>query len=279
MNYEIIKKELSAYNQTHVQVFIKYLKHLETETDKQGKIKNYWFAKNVTEQNAIELFNKVALDNLYIDGETITLGYKGKLLVTYNYQAYKNLVINAYPESAFDMQNVYKGDDFSFRKESGKVLYTHKINDPFSTKKEIIGTYCIIKNNRGEFLETLNMEEIAKMKKTATTTNVWDTWESEMILKSVIKRACKRHFKDIVRNVEAIDNENYDLELAELNEKDMEVREKIIKAKTREELGVIYNTNKNSFSNSVKLLELCQARIKEIEEEKNAEKKENLENK
>lgn len=268
MNYEIIKKGLSEFNSTHVEVYVKYLKQLETEKAKDGKLKNYWFAQNVTDQSAIELFKKVALDNLYIDGETITIGYKGKVIVTYNYQAYKNLVLNIYPESTFDMQNVYKGDEFSFRKESGKVMYSHKITDPFATNREIIGTYCIIKNSRGEFLETLNLEDIKKMRATATTQAVWDAWETEMILKSVIKRSCKRHFKDIVRNVETLDNENYDLELSSLNDKDIEIRKLIENAETQEAIAQIYRDNQNIFSDKSILIKLCGERKNEILKQK-----------
>jgi len=50
----------------------------------------------------------------------------------------------------------------------------------------------------------VDVEAIASIytKAVATTKNIWNEWESEMVLKSVIKRACKRHFRDIVVNVE-----------------------------------------------------------------------------
>lgn len=230
MNYIEIENRLKDYNREPsgkiaVENYISYLKKVETDKDrKTGEIKNKWFFY-VKEKQLIELFKKVANDGLYIDGETITIqSMGGSLTINYNYQAYKNKLLCVYPETTFDIQNVYEGDSFKFQKKSGVVEYTHEMGDPFKTDKKIIGCYCVIKNSRGEFLEILNMDEIAKMRAVAKTQTIWNEWESEMILKSVMKRACKRHFRDIVMNIEKHDNENYDLdkknepELPELTE-------------------------------------------------------------
>mgnify|MGYP003671166801 FL=1 len=162
------------------------------------------------------------------------------------------------------MQIVRQGDTFEFKKESGKVIYTHVFGSPFKLKDKTIGTYCVIKNNRGEFIEFLNMDEVAKMKKVAKTKNIWNTWEDEMILKSVIKRACKRHFKDIVTNMENIDNENYDLENVNL---DSDVQTKIEQAKTPKELMNIYTLNKGKLEDEVAFLNLLSDKRKELENE------------
>jgi|GEM_PF-1184691 len=252
MNYETIKQGLTSYDNIHVGNYIGYLKFLESEKKTDQTVKNPWYARQ-TEDQLIDVFKKVASDNVFIDGETITIGFRGKLLVTYNYQAYKNLVLNVYPETLFDMQNVHEGDTFSFNKESGRVIYSHKINDPFALDKKIIGTYCIIKNSRGEFLETLNMQDIEKMKAVATTKNIWNDWQSEMVLKSVIKRACKRHFRDIVVNVEKIDNESNDLE--RVNVEDL-VQDKIEKATSFSELEKIYKSEKDSVKDKVNFMRL-----------------------
>ena len=224
VNYNTIAAKLANHDKDEVNRYINYLRFVESDKTRDGKSRNAWFAY-VKEDQLIDIYNKVSIDGLSIDGETITIQYKGKLIVSYNYQAYKNKVMKVYPESKFDIQIVNEGDVFSFRKESGRVLYSHEITDPFNKKPEIIGTYCIIKNSRGEFLETLNMTEIAKMKKVATTQNIWNEWFSEMILKSVIKRACKRHFRDITSNIDRIDNDNYDLEKLKEPEIDHEKQE------------------------------------------------------
>lgn len=264
MNYEALKKELSNFPQGEVGIYIQYLKKLETEKDKDQQIKNKWF-RFATQDQFVELYKKVALDGLFIDGETITLQFKGNLMVSYNYQAYKNKLLKIYPETKFDIQNVYKGDEFSFKKESGQVKYSHVISNPFADNKEIIGCYCIIKNNRGDFLETLNLQEIEKMKKVAKTTKIWDEWFSEMTLKSVIKRACKRHFKDITTNIEILDNENYDLDLVNL---EVEVREKIDEATSEEDLTKIYNEYLSKVTDEPAFLTQLTAKKVELKKQK-----------
>lgn len=213
MDYAKLKIELQKYDSyDEVDVYFNYLKKLETEKDtKTGDLKNKWF-QYFTEKQAADLFRKVNIDGLFIDGDTIILQFKGSVMLSYNYQAYKNKLLNIYPETLFDIQNVHEGDKFAFKKESGKVIYSHEITNPFETDKKIIGCYCIVKNSRGEFIETLNMDDIKKMRAVAKTDFIWKAWEGEMILKSVIKRACKRHFKDLVVNIEKTDNEDYDLE-------------------------------------------------------------------
>lgn len=262
MNYNLIFSGLSEYNKVNVEIYVNYLKFLEKDKKKDNTLTNPWFTY-FKDDEAIEIYKKVAKDNVFIDGETITLSNRGKIIVSYNYQAYKNILLNVYPESTFDIQIVNKGDDFSFFKDSGKVVYSHRINNPFATQKEIIGTYCIIKNSRGEFLETLNMEDIAKMRAVAKTKNIWDEWESEMVLKSVIKRACKRHFRDIVVNVEKLDNENYDLNLVNV---DSIVQSAIEKATKFDELSKIYKENVNSVSDKVNFIRLLGERKEQLME-------------
>jgi len=263
MNYPELKSLLCGYDLQKVEIYINYLRNLETDKGRDKQLKNKWFSFFKASQ-AAAIYKKVAIDNIYIDGETVTLTNKGKVMATYNYQAYKNKLLNVYPESMFDLQIVKEGDVFEFRKISGKVVYNHKITNPFKTDLKTIGTYCVIKNNRGEFIEFLNMQEIAKMKKVAKTKNIWESWEDEMILKSVIKRACKRHFKDLVVNIESIDNDNYDLTLVDI---DSEVQAKIEAAKTPKELTDIYTLNKGKVKDETAFLSLLSEKRKEIENE------------
>lgn len=268
MDYNKITNGLKEYNQVEVKVFVNYLKELETAKDRQsGKPKNPWF-KYFTPEQAIDLYKRVALDNLFIDGDTITLTFKGKVIADYNYQAYKNRLLNVYPETLFDMQNVCAGDKFEFRKESGRVIYKHKLSNPFADgEQEIIGTYCIIKNNRGEFIETLNKTEIEKMKNVAKTKNIWNNWYGEMVLKSVIKRACKRHFKDKFTNIEALDNQNYDLDLVDVP---FDLQAEIEKCGTLDELEAFYRENKNSVEDETNFIRLLGERKQELLKEQNA---------
>jgi len=262
MNYNQIKSGLTGFDTPEIDRYINYLKYLETEKEKDGTLKNKWFVY-FKEKDAIDIYTKVAIDNLCIDGETITLQFKGRVMVSYNYQAYKNRLLNIYPESMFDIQIVNDGDEFSFHKENGKVIYSHKIKDPFNPSPKIIGTYCIIKNKRGEFLETLNMTDIEKMKSVAKTKNVWDQWFSEMVLKSVIKRACKRHFADITTNIEKIDNENYDLNLVDF---DSNIEKKINEATDFKTLSKIFKDEKSNVTDEVKFVRLLTDRKIELME-------------
>jgi hypothetical protein len=134
---------------------------------------------------------------------------------TIDYHTFKNKLLESYPESLIDIQLVYKDDSFNFSKENGKVIYNHIINKPFENNKKPIGGYCVIKNRLGEFIELMNEEEILKCKAVAKMKNIWNTWESEMYLKTIIKRACKRFFYDIVKEIDDKDNEDYDLSLIE----------------------------------------------------------------
>lgn len=204
MDKKQIKERLEKYDENQVNNYLVYLASLEK--DKNAR---QWIGK-VKDAELAQAFKKVNQDGLVIDGESVTLQFRGKLLISYNYQAYKNKVIVRYPETKFDIQLVHEGDSFNFNKASGSVIYNHTVADPFGDDKTIIGAYCIIKNDRGEFLETINQTEIRKMRAVAKTQSIWNTWEGEMIMKSVIKRACKRHFNDLVESIEKIDNENYD---------------------------------------------------------------------
>jgi hypothetical protein len=124
------------------------------------------------------------------------------------YKAFKNKLYMVYPETVIDLQLIREGDTYNFAKQDGNVIYTHDLADPFeATERKIIGAYCVIRNSRGEFLETLNSTDYAKMRNASKTPSTWDKWQSEFYLKSVIKRACKRHFNDVTKALEDKDNE------------------------------------------------------------------------
>lgn len=210
MNKEKIKEILSDYNPQHVERYATYCVRLSLELDKVTKQpKNKWILSKTDEQLA-EYFRRVDSEGLVLDGEHITLQSTG---ITFDYIAYKNKMFLSYPESQVDVALVYKGDDFSFSKESGAVKYTHNIIDPFGQKDaEIQGGYCVIKNKRGEFLTLLNKEDIEKHRKVAKTDYIWQMWFKEMALKTVIKKAVKQHFADIYQGIDEVDNENYSLD-------------------------------------------------------------------
>lgn len=215
-----------------VDVFINYIKSLKKDD------KTAW-AKTTSENDFEAIFKKVANTGMFIDGDSITLAsMKGKLVVNYDYHAFKNKVLLTYPDTIFDFGIVYEGDDYSFSKENGKVAYSHKINNPFKTDKKIVGAYGIIKNSRGEFVETINMQDIEKMKKTSKMCFIWDSWFDRMVLKSVIKRICSVNFKDIVADVDSLDNEANDPNRVSIPQNILDVIEN---AKTQKDLSDIHS--------------------------------------
>lgn len=178
-------------------------KKLAEKKEENGK----WVAKNNYAADFLLQSIAECVDNDFaLDGINYTL--TGNRMYMPTYKAFKNKLYMVYPDTVIDLQLIRDGDTYSFAKESGAVVYQHNIGDPFESKqRNIIGAYCVIKNKRGEFLETLNQEDYQKMRDGSKNPKLWDKWESEFWLKSVIKRACKRHFNDITAAIEEKDNE------------------------------------------------------------------------
>lgn len=245
MKKEKIIELLKVYNTQDVEKFASYLIKLEKEIDrKTNKPKNLWI-QGKKEETFTPLFERVHAQGLVFDGEHVTLQSTG---ICYDYVAYKNKMLIAYPESKIDMNVVYEGEDFSASKENGTIIYSHKIGNPFNRKQEnIVGAYCIIKNKRGEFLTTLNIDDINKHRKVAKTDYIWRSWFVEMALKTIIKKACKLHFADIYLKIEEQDNENYNLENP--LDLDFKIKSKIDEIKNINELQDFYKTNKDIVEN------------------------------
>jgi hypothetical protein len=173
-----------------------------------GKDANKRPVSNNDDQQLMALAIKFWNMGILIDGVDAVITGRNMAMVTFN--GYKNKVLRTYPETEFDIQLVREGDTFSFSKESGHITYSHKISDPFGTGDgKIIGAYVVFKNKRGEFLEALNRADYEEMKKQSKQTQLWGKWESEFWLKSVIKRAAKRHFYDVVAEIDKNDNDDY----------------------------------------------------------------------
>lgn len=261
---------LKDYQPEKVEQFATYCCKLSLEKDKQtGTLKNEWITKKSAEQLAV-YFKRVAVDEgLFLDGVNITLTNRG---IQYDYKAYKNKLLLVYPESIIDNQLVYKDDVYKFKKENGKVIYTHEINNPFEQKDDdVVGCYCIVKNRRGEFIVTLGLEDIAKHRKVAKTDKIWKEWFKEMCLKTVIKKACSVHFADVVTNMVEIDNEaNCDLD----NPLSIAIDEKaeIDAIQSLVVLRTFYNKHKDKFTKNPELLKYIQKKQAELKEKEGENK-------
>lgn len=212
-----MKNLLSAYKGNEVEVFVKYVDKIKKE---QVKKNNQWVLKNPWANNKpdvwfADLFKKNALTGLLFDGIHITINQHG---LSYDYIAYKNRLLIAYPETQISFSEVYKDDKFTFSQTEKGVTYTHEFSNPFNRDtRNIIGAYCVIKNKRGHFLTLLDKVEIEKHKSKAKTQYIWNEWELEMIYKTVIKKGTRIHYEDIYQEVNEEDNKNIDLEQKDIN--------------------------------------------------------------
>lgn len=257
MTKQGIIDQLKEYNQEQVEKFAAYSIGLKHKRKKDGSTENPWIQNRTSEEMAI-LFKRVAQDGLVFDGTHISLQSTG---ISYDYVAYKNKMLLAYPESKIDVALVYDGDEFNFAKESGSVIYSHSIKDPFNQdNSKIIGGYCVIQNKRGDFLTLLSKDEIEKHRKVARQDYIWKEWFKEMALKTVIKKACKQHFSDIYESIEEKDNENYNLDNP--LELDITYKQEIDALKTLDELKAYYNANKGKGKDFEKYIAMKQKDLK-----------------
>ena len=191
--------------------YASYLVALEKEKNKKtGQPKNPWI-RFKTEQELVDLFHRVKNQGLMFDGKHVTLQARG---ITYDYIAFKNRMLLAYPESKIDVQLVYEGDEFDYAKINGDITYQHTPINPFSqTDDKVIGGYCIIQNKRGNFITTQTKADITKARKVAKTDHIWRSWFVEMALKTIIKKAVKFHFDDLYSDIIDEDNKENDVDL------------------------------------------------------------------
>jgi hypothetical protein len=231
---------LKEYESVDVERYASYCLRLFLEKNRNtGAPKNAWMQKR-SESALADLFKRVALEGLVLDGEHVTLQSTG---VTYDYIAYKNKMYIKYPESIIDVSLVFKGDTFNFKKVDGQIEYSHDIGHPFNQKdSDVEGAYCVIKNRRGEFITLLSGEDLVKHRKVAKTDYIWSQWFKEMCLKTIIKKACKQHFADIYQSIDEMDNENYDLDNP--LDLDLKYKQEIEAIQTKSELQEYYSKNK-----------------------------------
>jgi len=197
---------------SEINKFMAYIQGEQTKerAAKAKKSDAYTPVLNNTDIQLYTMFFKFWGLGLTIDSINVVITGRGMALPTFH--GYKNKVKQIYPDATFDVQLVREGDKFSVAKESGSVVYSHDISDPFADETpKIKGAYCVIKFGGNEYLETLNKRDYTEMRGASKNQSTWDKWESEFWLKSVIKRACKRHFNDITVELDKVDNEMFGL--------------------------------------------------------------------
>lgn len=237
-------------NKQEVENFAAYCMRIKTEIDKKTNNPKNPFMQYKTAQDLADSFKQVKNEGLIFDGDHITLQSTG---ISYDYIAYKNKMLLVYPESVVDIQLVYNGDDFSVQKDTGHVMYKHVIKNPFNQKDtDLVGGYCVIKNKRGEFLTTMSKDEITKHRNVAKTDMFWQKWFKEMVLKTIMKKACKMHFDDIFSSMEEEDKANFDLEKPINIE--TQWKQEVEEITTIDELKEYYLANKGRGSDFAKMI-------------------------
>jgi hypothetical protein len=183
----------------------------------KGQYTNIWLW-NCDKNYFDNIINKLSKINLPLDGKHVTLTSRG---ITLDYIAYKNKFLSIYPNAEIDFDLVYNDDEFFIKKENGKVLYQHKIGNPFSKKREnLIGAYCVIKiQSRGEFQVTLDLEELKKHEQLSNMKYLYSQWWVELYKKTIIRKALKFHFEDDFEDFNKIDDEGMDNDFNNLKPK------------------------------------------------------------
>lgn len=169
-------------------------------------------AQRHSEMELYSLVTKYLNAGTNLDGTNVILTGKNMAMITFH--GYMNKVKQLHPDVFFDVQLVRDGDEFKFAKESGSVIYTHNIGDPFGNT-DIKGAYCVVKlnnDNGDESLELLNSRDYEEMKSKSRNIRGWNDWPTEFWRKSVIKRACKVYFAEEIAELDKIDNADYGIE-------------------------------------------------------------------
>ena len=214
-----MKNLLVGFPKEEVEFFIDYVAKLKNakvlnRKTNQWENRNEWALKKNDAWFA-DLFKVNSHTKLRFDGDHITINQNG---LSYDYIAYKNRLLVAYPETKLSFSEVYKDDVFNFSNNSDGVVFKHEIGSPFSRNtNDIIGAYCVIKNSRGQFLTLLDKNEIEKHRAAAKTDSIWKLWYVEMVYKTVIKKATRIHYEDIYTVMN--DEDNKEIELSSLPEK------------------------------------------------------------
>ena len=267
-NYKQLRELLKDFDEVKINDLCLYLENLQNDKDKDKNFKCKWFAF-LSPELVAKFFKKAISEGLWIDGKHIVIENRGgRIGLSYDYIAYKNKLLNIYPEAKIDFDVVYKDDEFNFQKKDGKVFYSHKLNNPFSNEDvDLIGAYCVIKINTGEFLITLDRVEIGKIRAKAKTNTVWNEWFRDMCLKSAIKKLVSKHFNDIYTSI--IEEDNQDSNIENPIDLEQEIKEQIDNIETIEELNKYYQDTKSKVSNTKSFIEMLSIRKADIKNHHN----------
>ena len=212
-DFQTLLKDYSNENKTdsYIKSFKNIVYQIASATNKDKDYTNKWLwskKANYLDQVIYDL-DRIGLE---LDGKHITLTVRG---ITYDYIAYTIKLKKLFPNAAIDVELFFEGDTFEIQKESGKVVYTHKIADPFTyNRTKLKGAYCVLRvPNIGEYHITMSIEDLKVHENLSNMKYLYDKWWRELYKKTVIRKCLKVHFEQEFEELNDIDNESMGYEL------------------------------------------------------------------
>jgi len=196
---------------------------------------------------------------------------KNKCILEFSYMGLVAILRDNNCIKSISSHIVYGDEDFEYNIGENKIIHKPKYskNESEHNKREIIGCYSRATLNNGEnSFEFMAMWEIEKVKRLSESSNskfsAWNTWQDEMIKKTVIKR----HFKMLISinptealstalNLESdyVIKEEKKPVLQEFLFNDDEVEEKIEEVEVEKENGFEYDLSNMSEEEIEKVLQ------------------------
>lgn len=145
--------------------------------------------------------------------------YKNEATLAPSYKGYVNRLKQSL--EGFDIQTFiwFEEGEFSDSSKDGVASYEYKPKPKNRTRSDYVNALgCAVyisyweHGEKKAVVEVIGKEEIAKIKSKAKTAKVWSEWFGEQMKKATVRRACKLRFSLITDDLDALDNEHYDLE-------------------------------------------------------------------
>lgn len=121
----------------------------------------------------------------------------------------------------FDIQTFiwFEEGEFTDTSTDGVASYSYtpaaknRVRDDY---RNAVGCACYITywimGEKRSVVEVIGAREIGTIRSKAKTQKVWNEWLGEQMKKAVVRRACKMRFATITDDLDAVDNEHYDLD-------------------------------------------------------------------
>jgi phage RecT family recombinase len=228
-----MSNEITNYNKIKSLVSDeKSVKHYATVLGNQTQAEKYLNTalQYILKNRKIQLCNPQSVKNCVYDAVNMKLYLDSRqhaYIIPYNNEATLQVGWRGYVAKLKEANQtidvrvgvIWPEDTFSISESTYIDTYELKRGKPFrSDYHNVSGTFCLLSytigNQKYAKITLMDREEINKVKGCAKTKNVWESWEGEQICKTVIKRAAKVNFASAIADLDAKDNQQYDLNKA-----------------------------------------------------------------